>query len=298
MLKTALFTAALVISLPALSLAAETLTGTPAAPDGRTRVSAAMVVAPKLDGALAVDLTMTAAGQQRPIARYEAELSMQLHLIAISSDFSTFVHEHAVKADAQGHLKTALRLPKPGRYHVYADATPAGLGQQVMRFELGAGAAPGAAPVAQPGPALAPALVPALEAGDGRYAVRFDPFVLHAGEEGELSLNLLRDGTLAPDVTPFLGVAAHAVFIAESDLSYVHVHATPATTKPRSETAAHKSMAMPGGDAMPVPLRAGAHVPANLTLHVLAPRAGAYRLWVQFMAGGQVRTFPFVVTVA
>ena len=290
MMRMASLTAALMICLPVISLAAESLTGTPAAPDGRARVTAAMVVGPGRTGALAVDVTMTAIGQQRPITRYEAELSKQLHLIAISSDFSTFVHEHADKADARGHFKASLRLPRPGSYHVYADAVPAGLGQQVMRFELNGGTAP----AGQPGPALAPA----LEAGDGRYAVRFAPFVLRAGEEGELSLNLLRDGKPAPDVTPFLGVAAHAVFIAEADLSYVHVHATPITAgKPSPGTAAHQGMAMTGGDAMPVPLRAGARVPANLTLHVLAPRAGTYRLWVQFMAGGLVRTVPFVVTV-
>lgn len=36
----------------------------------------------------------------------------------------------------------------------------------------------------------------------------------------------------------------------------------------------------------------------DLTLHVRAPKAGTYLLWMQFMADGQVRTVPFVVLVA
>ena len=274
----ALVAIVLTVSLP--SVAAEALTGTSAAPDGRARVTAAMTVTPRTDGALAVDMTMTAIGQQRAITRYEAELSKQLHLIAISRDFSTFVHEHADRADAGGRFRATLHLPRPGPYYVYADAVPAGLGQQVMRFALDAGSAPAVAP-GQP--------VPSLEAADGPYAVRFDPFVLRAGEEGELRLHLLRDNKPAADVTPFLGVAAHAVFIAESDLSYVHVHATAAAPQPSIPS--HQGM------DMPAPLRPGARVPSDLTLHVLAPRAGIYRLWVQFMAGGRVRTVPFVVPV-
>ena len=46
------------------------------------------------------------------------------------------------------------------------------------------------------------------------------------------------------------------------------------------------------------PMRPGTRVPPDLTLHVRAPKAGTYLLWMQFMAGGQVRTVPFVVPVA
>jgi hypothetical protein len=32
-------------------------------------------------------------------------------------------------------------------------------------------------------------------------------------------------------------------------------------------------------------------------LHVQPPKAGTYKLWVQFIGGGKVRTVPFVVAV-
>ena len=41
----------------------------------------------------------------------------------------------------------------------------------------------------------------------------------------------------------------------------------------------------------------GSKLPADLVLHVTAPKAGTYLLWLQFSAGGRVRTVPFVVAV-
>lgn len=46
------------------------------------------------------------------------------------------------------------------------------------------------------------------------------------------------------------------------------------------------------------PMRRGTRVSPDLTLHVRAPEAGTYLLWLQFTAGGQVRTVPFAVAVA
>jgi len=92
-------------------------------------------------------------------------------------------------------------------------------------------------------------------------------------------------------VTPFLGVAAHAVFIGATDLTYVHAHAAPATAPVAGGTGAamkHDMTGMAGMD-MPgmggAPMRPGTRVSPDLTLHVRAPEAGTYLLWLQFMAG-------------
>lgn len=51
---------------------------------------------------------------------------------------------------------------------------------------------------------------------------------------------------------------------------------------------------MPGmGGALPLT----GQVPPDLALHIEPPKAGPYRLWLQFMAGGQVRTVAFTVIV-
>ncbi len=109
-------------------------------------------------------------------------------------------------------------------------------------------------------------------------------------------MHVLRDGKPAPDLAPFLGVAALAVPISVSDLTYVHVHAAPAAAGAahRHGVAGVPRMGMPGMDAPPP----GAKLPADLVLHVTAPKAGTYLLWLQLSAGGHARAVPFVVTAA
>lgn len=300
--------AAVLAFVATAALATETLPGVYALPEGQAKVTATLAATPGPGGQVALDVAMTAVGQSRPVTRYETELSKQLHVIAVSSDFRTFVHEHGDRPGPDGHFHVSMLLPRPGLYHVYADGVPAGMGQQVMRFELKLGDAP-AAPAEAPRPG-------GLEASDGGYSARFDPFELHAGREGELGLHLSRGGKPATGVTPFLGVAAHAVFVDAADLSYVHVHAMPAAAGDGGMAGMEMpsgampvqgmrmpemgGMAMPGTggmEGMPGALPAGSRVSPDLTLHVRAPKAGTYLLWVQFMAGGGVRTVPFVVAV-
>lgn len=295
------------------------LTGTYALPDGQAKVAATLAATPKPGGQAGVqvlDVAMTRLGTGRPVTRFETELSKQLHLIAVSGDLRAFVHGHGDKPDARGHFRVPMAFPHGGLWHVYADAVPAGLGQQVVRFELDVpGDLGGATPGAQPVPAPQPT---GLEGADGRYGVRFDALDLRAGQEAELRLHLLRDGQPAPDVTPYLGVAAHAVFIGAADLTYVHAHAAPTAAPVAGGTGAAMTHDMTGtaGTDMPgtghagggghggmpgvggAPMRRGTRVSPDLTLHVRAPEAGTYLLWLQFTAGGQVRTVPFAVAVA
>lgn len=256
--------------------------GAYALPDGAPKVGATLRASPDSGLRRTLDIAMTPAGGSEPIRRYETELTKELHVIAVSADLRDFVHEHGDKPGGDGHFRVRMTFPHAGLWHVYADAVPSGLGQQVMRFDLVLGAPPSAAPapdLAATGP----------QAADGRYAARLDTDALTAGKEVALSLHLLRDGRPATDITPFLGVAAHAVFINAADLSYVHVHAAPADTAGMDE--------MPGMNGMPgmAPLTPGAPVPSDLALHVRAPKADPYVLWIQFAAGGHVRTVRFVV---
>lgn len=283
--RAALLASALATTAPAIAAPdPASITGTYALPDGQAKVSAILTIrttgAPP--GSVLMDVAMAPLGAARPITHYEVELSKRLHLIAVSDDFGSFVHEHGERPAADGHFRVTMELPRGGAWHIYADAVPAGLGQQVIRFELNLdsnGATPAARPAAPP--------PTGLDGADGRYAVRFEALDLRAGQEAQLTLHVLRDGRPAPDVTPFLGVAAHAVFIDASDLTYIHVHATQADAPMPHDMA-----------GMGAPLRAGSKVPPDLSLHVRAPKAGTYLLWLQFSAGGQVRTVRFVVPVS
>lgn len=300
---------AMIAALPVAAFAATPLQGIYALPEGQPKVSATLSATPGTGSHVTVNIAMTAIGQQQPIKQYETELSKQLHVIAISSDFRTFVHEHGEHPGPDGHFHVALPLPHPGLYHVYVDGVPAGLGQQVMRFELPVGTVSASSPPGSPKPS-------GFESTDEGYSVRFEPFALRAGQESQLTLHVSHGGKPVSDLTPFLGVAAHAVFIDAADLTYVHVHAAPAeaqaaggtgvtmkhdlTGKTPADAAPGHVDAMAGMDGMEgmgAPLPAGSHLPPDMTLHILAPKAGTYLLWLQFMAGGQVRTVPFTVAV-
>lgn len=233
---------------------------------------------------MTLDVTMTAIGAKKPIERYDSELGKVMHVIAISDDLRDFIHIHGEGVDRRGRVATYARFPHSGFYHVYADATPSGLGQQVFRFELRVGTAQGASAPA----AGRPLPLPSFDARNDAYAVRLNPFTLVAGQEATIHLHILRDGRPASDVTPFLGVAAHAVLISASTLSYIHVHAQVPSTPDTGMGG------MPGmGGA---PLLTGP-VPPDLALHIDPPEPGTYRLWLQFMAGGKVRTVAFTVVV-
>lgn len=261
------------------SFAAEAaLRGAFALPSMTEKVTAELVV--RKTGLLTRELlfafTNKATGQ--PITHFDEELTQKLHVMATDSDFSSFVHEHAGELGLDGRFRIAMRFPKPGTYHVYADAVPMSLGQQVIRFKV---------PVDVTTDPTAPQLVPvdAAKASDGPYTVNLDASALGVGIEGMMALTILKNGKPAIDLGLYLGVPAHAVFVSKDDLGYVHAHAMAADA-PKSCHTSHRSH-----DDLK------AAIPAKLMLHATPPRAGRYALWIQFKGGGQVRTVPFAVTV-
>lgn len=267
-------------ALPSFAAQA-TLKGTFALPSVTEKVTAELVVRETglLTRELLIAFTDKATG--RPITQFDEELTQELHVLATDSDFSSFVHEHAGKRGSDGRFSVAMRFPKPGTYHVYADAMPKGLGQQVVRFEIPVGIATGA---------TVPQRVPvgAVKGSDGPYTVSLDASALRAGKASMMALTVLKNGKPATDLGLYLGVPAHAVFVSTDDLGYVHAHAMAAN----APKGGHASHGMHGSHG-----HSKAATPAQLMLHATPPRAGRYALWIQFKADGQVRTVPFVVAV-
>lgn len=261
------------------SIGAEAIVkGVFALPGVTEKVTAELVV--RETGALTRDLVIAFSDKEtgQPIKHFDEELTQELHVLATNGDFSSFVHQHASKREADGRFSVAIRFPKPGTYHVYADAVPKGLGQQVVRFDLPVGVVAGLT-TGQQTP------VGAAQGSDGPYTVKLDASALRAGTESMMVLTVLKDGKPAKDLGLYLGVPAHAVFVSTDDLSYVHAHAMAADV-PHGSHAAHGSHSTPK-----------ITVPADLMLHAKPPRAGRYALWIQFKGGDQVRTVPFVVDV-
>lgn len=255
------------------------LRGAFALPGMTEKVTAELVVRETgpLTRELLIAFTDKATGQ--PIMHFDEELTQELHVLATDSNFSSFVHEHAGKLGLDGRFKVVMRFPKPGTYHVYADAVPMSLGQQVIRFEVPVDVTEGPTAPQQ-------ALTGVAKGSDGPYMVELDASALRVRTGSMMALTILKDGKPATDLGLYLGVPAHAVFVSTDDLGYVHAHAMAADA-PKGRHISHESHDDPK-----------AAIPAKLMLHATPPRAGRYALWIQFKGGDQVRTVPLVVTVS
>lgn len=281
----------------------ETVEGRPALAGAADRVAGMLQV--RETGPLRQDLTfeMTNRGDGSRITAFGESHTQQLHVIAVSSDLSQFVHEHVEKADRDGTLSADVTFPSAGLYHVYADVTPQGIGQQVLRFDVPVGDKGSGAPDRAGALPLSPNAVSA-----GPYTVRIDPSALRAGQSGEMRLSILRNGQPASDLAPYLGAGAHVVLVAADDLSYVHVHPdahgddAEAGEHAHTSTDSHAQRGMDHSDH-------GAHgtehgkaavrgrVSPEMALHVEPPRPGRYAMWVEFSGGGEVRRARFVIDV-
>jgi hypothetical protein len=228
---------------------------------------------------LKLDVVLDQVGQTKPITKYDADLGKAMHVIAISEDFTVFIHHH-VDHVIDGHGQVRIRFPKAALYHIYVDAMPHSLGQQVQRFDLPVGDAPAAAPLKLgAGP---------LSGEAGPYEATFDTLDLNAGEPSMLTLHITENGKPAKDLKPFLGVGAHVVLISADTLDYVHVH-------PMSMDAmagGHGMPGMPGMAMQPEPTT----ISPDMMLHVAVPKPGLYKLWLQFDGGRSLYTLPFVAT--
>ncbi len=197
-----------------------------------------------------IDLHLTT-DEGTTIRRYDVDMTKLLHLIIVSDDFTTFMHVHPTLGP-DGHFTLVQRFPKAGLYHVYGDAKPTGLSQQVFRYDVTVGTV--GSPQSRD---LRPSGTTAFVDG---YRVSLDSASLHAGTENQLIVHITRDGKPANALHPYLGALAHGVFLNARTLKYEHVH-------PISLEDAHASMSRMSGMNAP-PLPEGSRSSPDLQLHV------------------------------
>jgi hypothetical protein len=212
----------------------------------------------------------------KPILDYDVDMEHTMHMIVVRDDFATFRHLHPDFDTTTGTFWQQFTKEPNHRYYVYADSVPHGIGQEVFRFTLDS-----AGPVARAQPALS---VSAPSATAGPYTVTLDKTTLPANTPKSLNLTVLEGAQPAQDLAPYLGAAAHVVFINTSTLAYVHVH--PVVRGKNSGKKAKTSISM-GGKSGPF---------MQMTMPALP--AGTYKLWVQFLGGADtLYTAPFTILV-
>ena len=228
----------------------------------------------------AIDPTVAAQRSWIPLIPDHGKL---LHLFLVKKDgLGALAHLHPVAIDSLS-FEAALPFLPSGEYFVFADAVHENGFAETMVQSVTLGEAPAMA--WKPSDAD-----DAIFVGNGvRTPSRFDDGSTLSWDSangahvagGDAGLHFtLRDASGAPlSVEPYMGMAAHAVVVRSDGGVYVHLH--PMGTTPSIGT---------------MPVMAGA-MPGEFEFPWAFPKAGRYRVWVQFRRGGAIRSAAFDVEV-
>jgi hypothetical protein len=198
----------------------------------------------------------------QPVRRFEVVHEQLFHVFLVSQDLSFFLHTHPERQpDEDFHLD--VRLPKPGMYRVLSDFYPSGGTPQLITNT-----------VIVPGSELplnivsVQADVAPKQALNARVELTVTPRAV-AGERTALVFQL----TPAEGLETYLGAWGHMLAVSADLIDMVHGHPfAAADTNGNSEKQLQFSMAF--------------------------PRAGIYRVWMQFQRSGIVNTVAFNIPVA
>ena len=204
-----------------------------------------------------------------------------VHLIIVRDDLAYIIHQHP-PVGPDGLLRQTVTVPAPGRYRVLVDAYPNIPGGQ-PNFQLFQTVNVKGRYHAKPLPAFTPDQVV-----DG----------YHIDMQGHPKLHAIQAQFVHVDVTdlngkkvtfvPWFGALAHAIFFHQGSLDYFHTHICAPN--------APNCGALPGVTASRVAGTSTA--PGKLTIGVLLPAPGTWRLFLQMKLGGRVVTAPYTLKVA
>lgn len=197
----------------------------------------------------------------QPARRFEVVHEKLYHLFVVSEDLSFFLHTHPERQGEEDfHLD--VRLPKPGLYRILSDFYPSGGTPQLLTSTVIVPGANGAAPAA-----LRPDLAP-KQTENAHVALSMIPEQAVAGNRTSLLFKL----TPADGLETYLGAWGHMLAASEDLIEMIHGH--PSSTAD-----------LDGGGAK------------QLEFSMAFPRAGMYRVWVQFQRLGTVNTVAFDIPV-
>jgi len=202
-----------------------------------------------------------------------------VHVIVVRRDLAAIVHVHP-PVGAEGRLSVPITLPAPGPYRVVVDAYPNTSGPQ-RNFQLfGTIRAAGAYhPQPLPPPRTS-------ETVDG-YRVRLQgDSHLKAIQAALLTVRITGPSGKPARFTPWFGALAHAIFFRAGSLDYFHTHVCA--------PGASGCTSVLGGASVV----GSSSTPGQLTVGVLVPVPGTWRLFLQCRADGHIVTAPFTLHVS
>jgi hypothetical protein len=201
-----------------------------------------------------------------------------VHLIIVRRDLATIVHTHP-PIGADGTISIPITFTKPGPYRVVVDTYPNTNGPQ-KNFQLFGSLRVAGAYHPQPLPPFA-----ATDDVDGYKVTLHGRPNLHAIQAGFLTVTVTDPSGKPASFTPWFGALAHAIFFREGSLDYFHTHVcAPNASGCTSVLGATK-------------VTGSSSTPGKLSVGVLVPAAGRWRLFLQSRVNGHVITAPFTLTV-
>jgi hypothetical protein len=200
-----------------------------------------------------------------------------IHLIIVKSDLSTIIHEHP-PVGANGRLEKTIVFATPGRYRVVVDAYPASTPTGQTNFQLFRWITVAGKATAQKLPPFRPTVTV-----DGYRITLSGKPRLRAIEPAFLRVTVTDPQGRPATFTPWFGALAHAIFFRAASLDYFHTHVCP-----------------PGASGCTSVLGAtkvtgSSTTPGKLTVGVLVPVSGTWRLFLQCRVNGHVLTAPFTL---
>jgi hypothetical protein len=202
-----------------------------------------------------------------------------VHLIIVRDDLRYIIHQHPPIGPG-GHLKQAVTFPAPGAYRVLIDVYPNVSGGP-PNFQLYKTVDVRGRYRPQPLPAFKPD-----QTVDGyRIDMQGHP-ALHAIQAGFVHIDVLDSRGRKVTFVPWFGALAHAIFFHQGSLDYFHTHVCGAgATNCTSAIGATR-------------VTGTATAPGKLTLGVLLPVPGTWRVFLQMKLGGKVITAPYTLDVS
>ena len=201
-----------------------------------------------------------------------------VHLIIVRRDLSSIVHVHP-PIDADGKISETVTFTKPGPYRVVVDVYPNTTGPQ-RNFQLFSSLRVAGRYAPQKLPPFA-----STQVVDGYRVTMHGRPTLHAIQAGALTVTVTDPNGKPAEFTPWYGALAHAIFFRQGTLDYFHTHVcAPGASGCTSFLGATR-------------VTGSSSTPGKLTVGVLVPVAGTWRLFLQTKVNNHVLTVPFTLAV-
>ena len=204
-----------------------------------------------------------------------------VHLIIVRDDLAYIIHQHP-PVGPNGLLHQLVTFPAPGPYRVLVDVYP-NLPSVLPNFQLIQSIHVAGQYRPQPLPPFKADLVV-----DGyHFDMQAHPD-LHAIQAAFIHVNVTDSHARNVTFVPWFGALAHAIFFQRGTLYYFHTHICAPNAPNCGSLPGVSTSRITGSSA----------APGKLTIGVLLPVPGTWRLFLQMKLAGKIVTAPFTLTVA